>query len=103
MKQTITDILSYTGIKNVGFCAFDSVKEHLLDCRAKSRLPQNAKTIIICAFPYKVKETAPKFLSRYAAVPDYHNVVGEALGDACDVLKQKYGDFAFEYFCDNSL
>ena len=102
IKSTITDILGSIGVKNVGFCAFDSVKDHLLDCRAKSRLPQNAKTIIICAFPYKVKENAPKFLSRYAAVPDYHTVVGEALSEACDVLKQKYGDFAFEYFCDNS-
>ena len=101
-KSTITDVLGSIGIKNVGFCAFDSVKEHLLNCRAKSRLPQNSKTIIICAFPYKVKDTAPKFLSRYAAVPDYHTVVGKALGDACGVLKEKYSDFAFEYFCDNS-
>ena len=102
IKSTITDILGSIGVKNVGFCAFDSVKDHLLDCRAKSRLPKNAKTIIICAFPYKVKENAPKFLSRYAAVPDYHNIVGEILENACRVLKQKYGDFAFEYFCDNS-
>ena len=101
-KSTITDVLGSIGIKNVGFCAFDSVKEHLLNCRAKLRLPQNSKTIIICAFPYKVKDTAPKFLSRYATVPDYHTVVGKALGDACGVLKEKYSDFAFEYFCDNS-
>ena len=29
IKTTITDILSKTGIKNVGFCAFDKVKESL--------------------------------------------------------------------------
>ena len=102
IKSTITDILGSIGVKNVGFCAFDSVKEHLLNCRAKSRLPQNAKTIIICAFPYKVKEEAPKFLSRYAAVPDYHNIVGDILGNACQILKERYCDFSFEYFCDNS-
>ena len=56
MIKTITDISKANGIKNVGFCAFDSVREHLLECRAKSRLPQNAKTIIIFAFPYKIKE-----------------------------------------------
>ena len=61
IKTTITDILSKTGIKNVGFCAFNDVKEHLLECRAKERLPKNSKTIIICVFPYKVKKTRQNF------------------------------------------
>lgn len=102
MKSTITDILSNYGIKNVGFCAFSDVKDHLLDCRAKSRLPQNSKTIIICAFPYKVKENTPKFLSRYAAVPDYHIICGDMLENVCQKLKSKYKDNNFEWFCDNS-
>ncbi len=102
MKKTITDILSSIGIKNVGFCAFDKVKDHLLDCRAKSRIPQNAKTIIICAFPYKVHEKEPKFLSRYAAIPDYHTVCGEMLKSAKEKLTHLYTQNEFEYFCDNS-
>ncbi|MBR3592704.1 MAG: epoxyqueuosine reductase [Clostridia bacterium] len=102
IKTTITDILSKTGIKNVGFCAFNDVKEHLLECRAKERLPKNSKTIIICVFPYKVKENEPKFLSRYAAIPDYHTVCGEMLSAACKKLKEKYPQNEFEYFCDNS-
>lgn len=102
MKQTITDILSKSGIKNVGFCVFCEVEGHLLDCRAKSRLPQNAKTIIMCAFPYKVLEKAPKQLSRYAAIPDYHTVCGNMLEQACENLKEEYPQNAFEYFCDNS-
>lgn len=102
MKTTITDILSVYGIKNVGFCAFDSIKDHLLECRAKSLLPNQAKTIIICAFPYKVKETPPIFLSRYAAVPDYHTVCGDVLENACTKLKEIYPQNNFEYFCDNS-
>ena len=102
MNKTITDILNANGIKNVGFCAFDTVKNNLLNCRAKSRLPQNAKTIIICAFPYKVKQQPPKFLSRYAAVPDYHNICGAMLNAACKKLKETYPQNTFEYFCDNS-
>lgn len=102
MKQTITDILRENGIKNVGFCNFCEVEGHLLDCRAKNRLPQNAKTIIICAFPYKVKQQPPKFLSRYAAVPDYHNICGDMLNAACKKLKETYPQNTFEYFCDNS-
>ncbi len=102
IKTTITDILSETSIKNVGFCDFDAVKEHLLDCHAKNRLPQNSKTIIMCAFPYKVKEEPPKYLSRYAGVPDYHTVCGKMLEYACKKLKAKYPQNEFEYFCDNS-
>ena len=102
IKKTITDILSNYGIKNVGFCDFSNVKDHLIDCRAKNRIPKNAKTIIICAFPYKVKENAPKFLSRYAAVPDYHIICGKMLEKACINLSQKYPQNTFEYFCDNS-
>lgn len=102
MKTTITDILSVNDIKNVGFCAFDTVKDNLLDCRAKSRLPQNSKTIIMCAFPYKVKENEPKFLSRYAAIPDYHTVCSEMLSATCKKLKEKYPQNEFRYFCDNS-
>lgn len=102
MINTITDILRNNGIKNVGFCNFYEVEGHLLDCRAKSRLPQKSKTIIMCAFPYKVKETAPKLLSRYASVPDYHTVCGNMLSSACEVLRQKFPQNAFEYFCDNS-
>lgn len=101
-KKIITDILAVSGIKNVGFCAFDNVKDNLLDCRAKSRIPNQAKTVIICAFPYKVKEDAPLYLSRYAAIPDYHTVCGEMLETVCRKLKEKYPQNIFEHFCDNS-
>ncbi len=102
MKKTITDILTSSGIKNVGFCDFNGVKDHLINCRAKSRIPQNAKTIIMCLFPYKVKEQAPIFLSRYAAIPDYHTICGKMLESACQELKERYTQNKFEYFCDNS-
>ncbi len=102
MKKTITDILSDSGIKNVGFCAFDKVKEHLIDCHAKNRIPQNSKTVIMCAFPYKVKNEPPRFLSRYASVTDYHKVVGDILNEVCQNLKKNYSKNEFEYFCDNS-
>ncbi|MBQ6884190.1 MAG: DUF1730 domain-containing protein [Clostridia bacterium] len=102
IKKTITDILSKSGIKNVGFCDFSDVKDHLLECRAKNRIPDNSKTVIMCAFPYRVKENAPKFLSRYAAIPDYHIICGEMLSAACKKLKEEYSQNKFEPFCDNS-
>lgn len=102
IKKTITDILNAYGIKNVGFCAFNSVKDHLLDCRAKNRILKNAKTVIICAFPYKVKENLPKYLSRYASVTDYHIVCGKMLEDVQKNLKETFLQNEFEWFCDNS-
>lgn len=101
-KKIITDILLACGIKNVGFCAFDDIKDNLLNCRAKSRIPENAKTVIMCAFPYKVKDEAPLYLSRYAAIPDYHTVCGQMLTAACKRLTEKYPQNKVEYFCDNS-
>lgn len=102
IDKTITDIFKQKGIKNVGFCAFDEIKDNLIECRAKIRIPQNAKTVIVCVFPYKVKDEKPLYLSRYAAVPDYHTVCGNFLKNVCMCLKEKYPQNEFEYFCDNS-
>ncbi len=102
MKNKIIEILGLSGIKNVGFCAFEAVSDRLLDCRAKTRLPENSKTVIMCAFPYKVKQNPPQLLSRYAAIPDYHTLCGERLNAACKRLSEQYPEHRFEHFCDNS-
>ena len=100
--QQITDIIRTVTEAPFGFCPFESVADKLLDCRAKSRLPQNAKTIIMFAFPYKVYDEKTKNISRYAAVPDYHNVCGKILTDIAEKLKEEYNSFGFEAFIDNS-
>ncbi len=102
MKNKIIQLLKENNINNVGFCGFDAVKARLLDCRAKERLPQAAQTVIMCAFPYKIKENSPQLLSRYAALPDYHSICGNMLLVACEKLKEEYPQNKFEYFCDNS-
>ncbi len=102
MKNKITEILNKADIRDVGFCAFDALRDNLIDCRAKSRIPENAKTVICCAFPYKVREESPHNISRYAAVPDYHKVLGSILEKACEELKKHIDGYQFEYFIDNS-
>ncbi len=102
MKEKIREIFSSADIQDIGFCDFSLVSEHLLTCRAKQRLPENAKTIIMCAFPYKVNENPPQNISRYAAVPDYHIVCGERLEIAVEALKKAFPQNQFEYFVDNS-
>ncbi|MBR4072363.1 MAG: DUF1730 domain-containing protein [Clostridia bacterium] len=102
MKKKIKDIINKAGIEDVGFCAFKLVEDKLLNCSARSRIPENAKTVIICLFPYKVKEEKPQFISRYAAVPDYHTVVTHYLSKVCTELHKHIDGYQFEYFVDNS-
>lgn len=73
----------------------------LLECRAASRIPENAKSVIFCVFPYLVKEKGKRNLCYYACVPDYHTVVGNILKSACEKLSERFGG-SFAYFVDNS-
>lgn len=101
-KQTILDILEKSGIENASFCAFLPLLPYLIPCRNKNKIPENAKTVIPCFFPYKVKETPPKNISRYAAIPDYHIILGERLEKATENLKKYYVNYNFVWFTDNS-
>lgn len=87
-----------------GFCPFDSIKDSLIECRAKQRLPENAETVIVFLFPYYLGDGCYEGsdLSKYAVVPDYHDVLIPILSDACKRLKEKYPDEEFATFTDNS-
>ena len=103
MKEEIIKILSPYGIE-YGFCDFEKVKPHLIECSAKRRIPQNAKTVISMVFPYLLGEELYENMniSRYAAVPDYHIVAGKYLEKICLELKEKFPKEEFEFFADNS-
>lgn len=102
MIETITKIAKHHRIQDIGFCAFDEVREHLLNCRARERLPKNAKSIILFLFPYKVKSEKPENISRYATVPDYHQVCDKYLIKITNSLKIAFPENNFERFIDNS-
>lgn len=102
MNDKIIKIVNDCGIADTGFCAFDTVKDKLLDCRAAARIPEKAASIILFLFPYKVKEKPPQKISRYAAVPDYHAVCGEYLQKIKTVLEAEFPQNTFEPFIDNS-
>ena len=100
--QRVTEIIRGITEAPFGFCDFSSIKDRLLPCRAAARLPENAKTVIVFAFPYKVKEAPPQNISRYAAVPDYHGVCGKLLETLAAALGNAYTDYCFSPFIDNS-
>lgn len=87
-----------------GACPFDTIKDGLIDCRAKSRLPENAKTVIVACFPYLLEEKNYKDIniSKYAAVTDYHTVALGRLNSACQKLLELYPGYEFTAFADNS-
>ncbi len=98
--EKIRAVFEEKGITEVGAVSFENAKP-LLDCRAKSRLPENAKTVIVALFPYYIGEFEKRNISRYAIVPDYHIVAGEMLKKICEELSEKY-PFSFIPFVDNS-
>lgn len=87
-----------------GVCPFDKIKEGLIDCRAKSRLPENPKSVIAVCFPYLLEKENYKNIniSKYAVVTDYHTVVLGRLNRAAEKLKNLYPDEEFVAFADNS-
>ena len=90
-------------IPDFGVCAFSAVADRLLPCRAAARLPKGARSVLIAAFPYRFPETgAPRNLSRYASVKDYHRVVPAALEQVAAALKAAAPRGEFAVFCDNS-
>lgn len=99
----IQDTIKSHGIKLFGFCNFTDVLP-LLPCRAVVRLPLDSKTIIMCAFPYLVREPKGviKNLSYYASVPDYHRVVMSILKNLSEDLAQRFPNYQFEPFVDSS-
>lgn len=102
MKKKIVKLIQEIGIRDIGFCPFSEVSGRLLTCRAAERIPQNAETVILMLFPYKVKQEPPEGISRYAAVPDYHRVCGSFLEQAAETLCRAFPGFHFQPFIDNS-
>ncbi len=87
-----------------GVSPFKFYGDILVECRAKSLIPENAKTVITVLFPYYMGEEKYKNanISRYACVCDYHEVAQKYLEKACDELKEIYPENEFQSFADNS-
>lgn len=98
--KVIKDCMNRHDIRIYGFCSFENILP-LNECRAKARLPENSQTVIVCAFPYLIKEKSARNLSYYACVRDYHITVMNILKNAAAELSELTG-FIFEPFSDNS-
>ncbi len=97
IKLPLKDILP------CGVCGFNDIGK-LFECRAKARIPEGAKSVIVYLFPYWLGEEyyEKSNISKYAVPKDYHLVAGEYLYKITEELKKTYPDNQFECFCDNS-
>ena len=87
-----------------GVCDFAPFQDKILHCRAASRIPQGAKSIVVTLFPYYLGEEAyaDSNISRYAVVPDYNDFMRLFLQQAAAKLKETSPQEEFEAFCGNS-
>ena len=103
MKEKVEKIISQF-TEDFGFCDFEKVRPHLIECANKRKIPENAKTVITVIFPYCLDDEAYENLnvSRYAAVPDYHLVAGKYLEKTVQALRNEFENELFVFFTDNS-
>ncbi len=87
-----------------GVCSFSLIGDRLIDCRAKERVPQNAKSVISVAFPYFLGERyyENSNVSMYAVPADYHRIAGDLLRGIADRLRERFPQNVFEPFIDVS-
>ena len=88
--EILTQILSEHKIDSYGVCDYQGISR-FLPCRNRERIPENARSVIVCAFPYYTGEHPGANVCKYAMVPDYHWVVRGILNKAAEALQQHYG------------
>lgn len=100
MRERLNEILRQSEIPLCGIAPMPE-EGMLIPCRAKSRLPKNSKSVIVCLFPYYSDKLLHGNISKYAMVEDYHHVVGDILNEVCKKLQSEL-DYEFVSFADNS-
>ena len=101
-REKISEILRENGLNHFGFCPYGEVAAHLIPHHDTRRIPENPQTIISVLFPIKLPGEEPRNMARYAAVPDYHEVIRIRLGKAAGALSRVFPGHTFIAFTDNA-
>ena len=99
-NEKLQEILNRNQIFSYGVCDYNGITE-FLPCRNREWIPQKAKSVIVCVFPYYTGEHLDANVCKYAMVPDYHVVVRQILNQAAEELSQTFGA-SFVSFTDVS-
>ena len=101
MTEIIREVYNSKNITDVGICAFSEAGP-LLDVRAKSRLPRDPASVIVCALPYYSGGYPERNVARYAVCDDYHVSGGCLLGEIAVELGRRVPGHEFIPFIDIS-
>ena len=99
-NEQLEEILRRNQIHSYGISDYQKIRE-FLPCRNRERIPENAKRVIVCAFPYYTGEYPDANVCKYAMVKDYHVVVRTILNQAAEELSRAF-DACFVGFTDVS-
>ena len=99
-RDKLREILNRNQIYSFGVCDYNGITG-FLPCRNREWIPENAKSVIVCAFPYYTGEHPGADVCKYAMVPDYHFVVRQILNAAAAELKEEF-NASFVGFTDVS-
>lgn len=99
--ERIRPIMVQLGIDAWGVCPYERVLP-LLEVRAKTRIPDNARAIISILFGYNVGDYPDRNISAYAMVDDYHVVVRQKLDAVAQYLSNSFSKHLFIPFVDSS-
>lgn len=88
-------------IDSYGVCSFNRLPP-LLPCRGLAAIPAEARSVIVCLFPFYVEEFPCRNVSRYAVGDDYHIIGMSILDGIVRLLKRDYPEESFAFFIDNS-
>ena len=81
---------------------FTGMEEEVIEKRVDPKLTmENAKSIIVCAFPYYSGEFEDSNISKYCYGKDYHIVVKEYLQNICNFISTEIESFEYKIFADN--
>jgi len=78
------------------------MEEAILENRINPKIiMENAKSIIVCAFPYYIGDKQNSNLSKYCYGKDYHIVVKSKMEQITKHLSNKINGFEYKVFVDN--
>lgn len=87
---------------NILYGAVPFEEKGLLSVHSKARIPQNARSVLVFAFPYYSAKAVGGNVSSYCAVPDYHTIVKNQLTEWADAICQTYPTEQCAVFVDAS-
>ncbi|MCR1954031.1 tRNA epoxyqueuosine(34) reductase QueG [Clostridioides mangenotii] len=97
-SENLKNILEYRSLNNLN----TGLEEPDIEKRINPKLiMENAKSIIVCAFPYYTGEFTNSNISKYCYGKDYHIVIRSMLTRLCELINQELGDFEYKVFVDN--